>query len=930
MKKNYLLLVMFLCTIFSQAQNIYIPDPNFKQALISTYCVDFDGNGLPESDVDTNNDGEIQVSEALAIQGLRLDNQSIASLEGIGHFTNLVSFSCSNNPLTELVLTQNTNLRFFTCNNESGTLLTNIDISQNINLEGMTIIGNLGLTSIDISQNPNLKRVRIGSCNISNLDISQNSILHTLELFDNPITSLDFSQNPNLKNLHLYGNSLTNIDVTPITGLEYLRVFDNPLPNLDLSQNINLENLNIGQNSVSSIDLSQNVNLEILIANEVGLTSLDISQNPLLRYLNCNLNNLTTLDFSQNPNLEYVECYENQLTTLDISANPNLEIFRCQENMLTSINVGANPNLRILSCGNNLLTSLDVTGSTGLTGLSCTYNDLTELDLSQNSQLLGVSCYNNSLRILDVSQNPLLDNIKCMYNELEEIYIRNGVNSLSYEFGYYGNPNLRYVCVDDGEFDMVSGSANLPDGAVVSTYCPFTPGEAYHNVSGNTALDTNLDGCDVNDGGYPNLTYNINDGTTNGVTIANTSGDYIINFSSPGIHTITPEIENPDYFLIAPTILTVDTATDPNPTIQDFCVTPNGTKNDLDVTIIPLEIARPGFDARYQILYRNKGNTILSGAVQLTFDDAIMDLVNTSPNSDMQTTNVLTWNYIGLAPFETRSIIFTMNINAPTEVPAVNGGDILSFEAVITPVIADETPDDNVMNLQQVVLNSYDPNDIRCLEGEKVTTDYIDTYVHYLIRFENTGTASAVNVAVRDIIDQTKFDISTLRPVTSSHQMVTNINNGNEVEFLFENINLPFDDANNDGYLVFKIKTLASLQEGDTFENVANIFFDFNFPIVTNTATTLIANPLSVAEGNLSTDNLTIYPNPTTDLLYIKTKEALTAIEIRTLDGRLVQYEMVETNNNSYEINLSFLASGMYIVNTTTKSRKTISKIFKE
>ena len=91
--------------------------------------------------------------------------------------------------------------------------------------------------------------------------------------------------------------------------------------------------------------------------------------------------------------------------------------------------------------------------------------------------------------------------------------------------------------------------------------------------------------------------------------------------------------------------------------------------------------------------------------------------------------------------------------------------------------------------------------------------------------------------------DSTKFDISTLIITRSSHSMVTEID-GYDVEFIFKNINLPFDDDNNDGYIAFKIKTLPTLQVGDIFENDAEIYFDYNAPITTNKFQTKIVENL--------------------------------------------------------------------------------------
>lgn len=82
----------------------------------------------------------------------------------------------------------------------------------------------------------------------------------------------------------------------------------------------------------------------------------------------------------------------------------------------------------------------------------------------------------------------------------------------------------------------------------------------------------------------------------------------------------------------------------------------------------------------------------------------------------------------------------------------------------------------------------------------------VGKYVHYMIRFENTGTFYAENIVVTDEIDLTKYlDITSLIPLHSSHDFVTKIN-ANKVEFIFQGINLTFDDENNDGYIVFKIK----------------------------------------------------------------------------------------------------------------------------
>ncbi|KGO91091.1 DUF7619 domain-containing protein, partial [Flavobacterium enshiense] len=162
-----------------------------------------------------------------------------------------------------------------------------------------------------------------------------------------------------------------------------------------------------------------------------------------------------------------------------------------------------------------------------------------------------------------------------------------------------------------------------------------------------------------------------------------------------------------------------------------------------------------------------------------------------------------------------------------------NDGDILHYTTAVTSAATDEMPNDNTFVFHQRVVNSYDPNDKTCIQGTTIAQSQVGKYVHYMIRFENTGTFPAQNIVVKDMIDTNKFDINSLVPLKGSHPFVTNITSGNKVEFIFENINLPFDDANNDGYVAFKIKTKPSLVVGNTFSNSASIYFDYNFPIVT-------------------------------------------------------------------------------------------------
>ena len=663
-----------------------------------------------------------------------------------------------------------------------------------------------------------------------------------------------------------------------------------------------------------------------------------------LKVLDCWVNNLTSLNITNLINLQTLNCGYNRLTSLDVTSLTNLQNLNCYSNVLTSLNVTGLNNLQSLNCSNNKLTSLNVTNLTNLKNLDCKINQLSTLDLSRNVNLTVLNCAINNFSSLDLTNNSKLEGLY-LYDDiydmfygrdkiLKRLFIKNGSNDMAKVSDYYRpkiwsfNEGLEYICAD--EFEISSIKVHLDyfkKKTVISSYCSFIPGGTYYTLQGNQKLDSNNNGCDVNDILLPNLKYSITDGTTTGSLIPDASGNYSIPLIA-GTHTITPVLENSTYFTVSPTTVNVTFPTQTSPFIQNFCITANGTKPDLEVTLLPLQPARPGFDAKYKLVYKNKGNTIQSGSVNLTFNDAVLDLVVANPVVTSQTLNNLSWNFTNLQPFETREISFTMNVNSPMETPAVINGAILGYTATISSVAIDETPTDNTFTFNQTVVGSYDPNDKTCLEGSVITPNLIGQYVHYTIRFENTGTFAAENVVVKDMIDLTKFDISTLVPTSASHSYTTRISEGNKVEFIFENINLPFDDANNDGYIAFKIKTKSTLVVNDSFSNEASIFFDYNFPIVTNKATSTFK---TLGTQDFDFDRyFTVYPNPATTILNITTKEFINigTVNVYNTLGQLVL--AIPNAEKVSNVDVSNLKSGNYFIQIKTDKGSSSSKFVKK
>ena len=136
----------------------------------------------------------------------------------------------------------------------------------------------------------------------------------------------------------------------------------------------------------------------------------------------------------------------------------------------------------------------------------------------------------------------------------------------------------------------------------------------------------------------------------------------------------------------------------------------------------------------------------------------------------------------------------------------------------------------------------------------------------------------------------------------------------------------PFEDANNDGYVAFKIKTKPTLAVGDTFSNNANIYFDYNFPIVTNTYTTTIT---ALSSQDFDFNNVfTLSPVPSKEILTITTKQdvIMSSASIYNTLGQLVQVITDPTET----INVSELNAGNYFIRIFTDKGSATGKFIKE
>jgi uncharacterized repeat protein (TIGR01451 family) len=272
-----------------------------------------------------------------------------------------------------------------------------------------------------------------------------------------------------------------------------------------------------------------------------------------------------------------------------------------------------------------------------------------------------------------------------------------------------------------------------------------------------------------------------------------------------------------------------------------FAVVPVPGINDLNIEIVPLNKAKPGFNILQVIFFENHGTDTISNVKIKYVKDPRTTVVDIDPIPTFVQGDTLRWDIGSSAPLTAGDIVLQLKVAAP---PSVNQADTLQFQAEISPIAGDTTPLNNSYNLRQVVVNSSDPNDKAESHAGRASLAKLQAgdRLNYVIRFQNTGNDTADNVSISDTLDS-KLDWSTLKMTGASHPYRLRIVNGNVLKWTFDNIMLPDSNSNevsSHGYVSYSIRPKASISGGDILKNRAFIHFDFNSSVATNVESTIV------------------------------------------------------------------------------------------
>lgn len=547
-----------------------------------------------------------------------------------------------------------------------------------------------------------------------------------------------------------------------------------------------------------------------------------------------------------------------------------------------------------------LVYQLDVSGSL--------LNNLGGIESFTNLRVLN--CSNNQLSSLNLATLLSLITLNCSNNQLTALFVKNGTNE---SINLSGNPALNYVCADDTQIATLD--AQVAASCEVNSYCSLPPGGAYNTISGQVAF------VSLGNPIYPFIKIKCTIGPDVYQTMTNALGQYTFYVqSNTGTYSVAPSLDNTTLF--NPVAVASGTLDGTNK-IHDFTL--SGTvaallSADVEVAIAPTNPAMPGQNARYQVVYKNKGPNATNVRIKVLFDDNNTNFVSSTAATALITTGQLQLDATALQPFETRSFEMVLAVE-PTYVV----GNTLNFSTNISvttlvPGLLDALLGDNTFTYSQTVM-PVAPNHTECLQGASVSSAQIGSYLHYMVNFENTGTAPIQDITISNVYNASRYDVSTLQVLYSSHPVDVSSKNG-EANYRYRNVNVGGPGGH--GGILLKVKTQDNVPVNTPVPNDADIFFDYQQPIATQANTTFS----SLAVVDFETDaSVRMYPNPVSGMLNIEAASAIKTIDLFDVNGRLLQTSI--RDDYKATIDMGRYNPGIYILKTTTANGVKIQKLVK-
>ncbi len=381
----------------------------------------------------------------------------------------------------------------------------------------------------------------------------------------------------------------------------------------------------------------------------------------------------------------------------------------------------------------------------------------------------------------------------------------------------------------DGDMDVVGSRTVGEDLLWAENYLtgPF-------RVSGTAFMDLDLNGVhDPNEQSLPGVL--VDGEPCYCITSTPADGSYVLAMDS-GAYAIQAGFNSPYWTLTSDSASFNGTLTtnDPLRANADFGFGPTMDTSlvTLSMTVGPVPC---GGTTTLWLSVSNSGTRVEQGLVSMVIDQEVT-LVGFDPAPDSVQGNLIWWSFDSLQLFS------SLSLEAIIDIPLTQGPNayLYTAEALTLDTLGTTTGTFDGELLHPFGC-SYDPNDKQVHPagyGAPGAVDIATANLDYTIRFQNTGTAPAFNVMLRDHLSS-RLDRTGFQVLGSSHSPShISIEQDGELVVRFDNIMLPDSGADfpgSQGFIKFRIGILPGLSSGTVIENTAEIYFDYNAPVITNT-----------------------------------------------------------------------------------------------
>ena len=602
------------------------------------------------------------------------------------------------------------------------------------------------------------------------------------------------------------------------------------------------------------------------------------------------------------PYLEYLDLYAQLLTELP-PVPPSLRELRMERNQLSAVPILPNE-LRHLNLRNSLIPAFPVFP-----------DSLRYLNIGGYASLTSIAPFPPFLQEFQCTYAPALTVVPALPPTLQ-VLNTTGTNIACYPFVpptvTDWNVATSLACIPNLPPFLAAGNAGTkPICNLINSGCPVTAA-----ATGTLFLDEDGDG-ELDDGEPPLPQAWVVAEPGNNLGGSDATGRYFLPLE---IGTFTVTGGEVPWFTqtTAPQEVTITEPFEVDSLVHlGFQITPGM----VDLTTDLFRISgppRPGFQHRVRVKVTNTGTQVTGGTLTFQFD-AGSEWVGATLTPTTQSGNSATWTFSLLQPGH--AVVADVTLFTPSDTPL---GTDLEHHATVVCTDVDVQPGNDARTLVQEVRGSYDPNDktvepatmrpAQVLNGEHLT---------YTIRFQNTGTFLAERVVITDTLPE-DLQVNSLRLLDASHANTWFVDAG-VLHVVFDGIMLPdsiSDEPGSHGHVRFSILPAADLAPGAVVLNAANIYFDFNPPVITPPSVFAVEVNTGLNDGRDGL--LLITPVPADDEVVIMASRPIRTCSVLATDGKEVM------RSTTAALDISSLRSGAFtVIATTDDGQRLIGRFIK-